>query len=91
MRVVDIARGSARSKGEDGPAGPQGQGVMHLVGHAAPVYGLDFSPDARLLYSASGDGTVRLWSTELNANLVAYRCACRPPPNSLLLQDNNYG
>ena len=45
-----------------------------LRGHSRPVYGLDFSPDSSLLLSASGDGTVRLWSTDLFANLVAYRC-----------------
>lgn len=44
-----------------------------LRGHSRPVYGLDFSLDSRLLLSASGDGTMRLWSTDLFANLVAYR------------------
>ena len=50
------------------------QGSTILRGHSRPVYGLDFSLDERLLLSASGDGTVRLWGTEIGANLVAYRC-----------------
>ena len=46
-----------------------------LWGHSAAVNAVDFSPDLRLLFSASVDGTVRLWSLGLAANLVAYRCA----------------
>lgn len=53
--------------------GPYTEGGAILRGHSRPVYGLDFSLDERLLLSASGDGTVRLWSTEIGANLVAYR------------------
>ena len=52
---------------------PYAEGGAILRGHSRPVYGLDFSLDERLLLSASGDGTVRLWSTEIGANLVAYR------------------
>lgn len=60
---------------EDGAAAesPYAEGSAILRGHSRPVYGLDFSLDERLLLSASGDGTVRLWSTEVGANLVAYR------------------
>ena len=55
-----------------------------LRGHSRAVYGVDVSPDAQLLLSASGDGTVRLWSAELAAALVAYRWGpagvARPAP-----------
>lgn len=55
------------------PAGP-GPSSACLRGHTGAVYGVDFTPDQQLLLSASADGTVRLWSTELAANLAAYRC-----------------
>ena len=57
-----------------------------LWGHSAAVNAVDFSPDLRLLFSASGDGTVRLWSLGLAANLVAYRCAATALPDNLVAQ-----
>jgi transcription initiation factor TFIID subunit 5 len=53
--------------------------MRKLIGHSAPVYGLSFSPSAgsaappRHLLSASGDGTVRLWSMDTYSALVAYK------------------
>jgi WD40 repeat protein len=43
-----------------------------MWGHNGPVYGLDFSWDSRLLYSCGADGTVRMWPTEFQANLVVW-------------------
>lgn len=50
-----------------------------LIGHSAPVYGVDFDPvggsgsSPRHLLSCSADGTARLWSLDTYAALVAYR------------------
>ena len=38
---------------------PPERGMSHLHGHTAPVYSVDFSHDQRMLFSGSGDGTVR--------------------------------
>jgi transcription initiation factor TFIID subunit 5 len=48
-------------------------GVQTMHGHSDAVYGLSYSPDRRYMLSASGDGTVRFWSTALAANLAVYR------------------
>ncbi|KAK9828987.1 hypothetical protein WJX72_003246 [[Myrmecia] bisecta] len=70
VRIYDVERAaSSRLKG----GGSNGSDVTYLRGHSAAVYGLDYSTDHQLLYSGSADGTVRLWSTEIGANLAAYR------------------
>ena len=38
-----------------------GQLVAHLEGHTSRVKGLALSPDNKLLFSASSDGTIRAW------------------------------
>ncbi|XP_062097373.1 transcription initiation factor TFIID subunit 5-like isoform X2 [Humulus lupulus] len=42
-------------------------------GHSGPVYSASFSPMGDCILSSSADSTIRLWSTELNANLVCYK------------------
>ncbi|XP_062084415.1 transcription initiation factor TFIID subunit 5-like isoform X2 [Humulus lupulus] len=42
-------------------------------GHSGPVYSASFSPMGDFILSSSADSTIRLWSTELNANLVCYK------------------
>jgi WD40 repeat protein len=38
-----------------------GEQLRVLTGHADPVWGLDITPDNKLIVSSSTDGTVRLW------------------------------
>jgi len=62
----------------DGTAGrpPLPPPVTILRGHAGPVYGVDFlgaPPGAPVALSASGDGTLRAWSTDARAALAVYR------------------
>lgn len=42
-------------------------------GHSGPVYASTFSPFGDFILSSSADSTIRLWSTNLNANLVCYK------------------
>ncbi|KAL3137829.1 hypothetical protein ABBQ38_005084 [Trebouxia sp. C0009 RCD-2024] len=71
VRIYDLEKmAAARTQAQDEAAGST---VSLLWGHSAAVYGLDYTPDQQLLFTSSADGTVRLWSTELAVNLVAYR------------------
>ena len=71
VRIYDLEKmAAAGTQAQDEAAG---SGVSLLWGHSAAVYGLDYTPDHQLLFTTSADGTVRLWSTELAVNLVAYR------------------
>ena len=78
MRVCNLAaRTAARSDpeapGTEGAGSAPAPATTVLWGHSGPVYGADLSDDGRCMLTASYDGTVRLWSTELWANLAAYR------------------
>lgn len=62
-----------------------GLAMRKLIGHTAPVYSMSYDPiygsaqKPSTLLSASGDGTVRLWSLDTYTNLVAYRGHNRDP------------
>ncbi|KAK2078120.1 hypothetical protein QBZ16_003988 [Prototheca wickerhamii] len=77
-----FADGSVRLHELD--AGADRPAAVTLRGHEAGVYGVSVSPDARLVVSASGDGTARLWSRELAQGLVVWRAA---GPGALPLWD----
>ncbi|KAK9947196.1 hypothetical protein M0R45_012630 [Rubus argutus] len=42
-------------------------------GHSGPVYSATFNPLGDFILSSAADSTIRLWSTNLNANLVCYK------------------
>lgn len=44
-----------------------------LVGHSGPVYSCKFSPDNQFLFSASQDGTIRMWSLYTFSSIVVYK------------------
>ena len=56
----------------------EGECVKYLWGHTGPVYGLSFTCDKRLLYSCGFDGTVRMWVTDMGANVVVWRSHMLP-------------
>ena len=59
IRLYALDRGSNTDADmNDGRSGasPSAPGVTHLLGHSAAVYGVDYSSDGQLLFSASGDG-----------------------------------
>eukprot|EP00878_Enallax_costatus_P005372 GHUV01005641.1.p1 GENE.GHUV01005641.1~~GHUV01005641.1.p1 ORF type:complete len:497 (+),score=116.83 GHUV01005641.1:382-1872(+) len=47
--------------------------TFNLVGHSSTVNAICYSADQQLLFSASSDATVRLWSTELRKGIAALR------------------
>ncbi|KAJ8461763.1 hypothetical protein OPV22_034689 [Ensete ventricosum] len=52
----------------------EGEGSYTLFhGHSGPIHSATFSPLGDFLLSSSSDSTIRLWSTNLNANLVCYK------------------
>ncbi|RKP00540.1 hypothetical protein CXG81DRAFT_13128 [Caulochytrium protostelioides] len=65
--------GAAAAASVGSGSGAHGESDMvRLVGHAGPVYGMDFSSNNRFLLSA-GEDAVRLWSTDTHTNVVAYK------------------
>lgn len=44
-----------------------------LIGHSGPVYACRFTPDNQFLFSASQDGTVRMWSLCTFSSIAVYK------------------
>jgi WD40 repeat protein len=51
----------------------KGDEVFALVGHTGEVNGVAFSGDGKLLYSGSGDWTVRAWNAETGQEVLTFR------------------
>eukprot|EP00871_Galdieria_phlegrea_P004153 jgi/Galph1/4739/GphlegSOOS_G3319.1 len=48
-------------------------GGKPLIGHSGSIYSLSFSPCGRFFLSSSKDGSIRLWSTKMERDLVVYK------------------
>lgn len=57
---------------EDEPA-PSSVSSCALYGHTDSVMAIDIAPGCEMVLSGSVDGTVRLWSPELQTGLVSFR------------------
>lgn len=44
-----------------------GESIMELAGHAGGIYGLAFSSDGKILYSGSGDKSIKIWQLKPSA------------------------
>ncbi|THU61948.1 hypothetical protein C4D60_Mb07t28620 [Musa balbisiana] len=81
LKVWDMSKiGQSAKPGENDSIpsehflGTEGEGSFTLFhGHSGPIYSATFSPLGDFLLSSSSDSTIRLWSTNLNANLVCYK------------------
>jgi transcription initiation factor TFIID subunit 5 len=69
LRIWDAKASGTASRGSGG----FGNQAHRLVGHSGPVYSVDWTSCGRFVLSGSEDGTVRLWSTVTQTDLVAYR------------------
>jgi WD40 repeat protein len=47
--------------------------IAALHGHSKTVFGVDYSPDGRLIASGSDDSTLRLWNAQ-NGEELAVLC-----------------
>jgi WD40 repeat protein len=49
-----------------------GEELMQYFGHSSAVYSISFSPDEKLMFTAAGDGTVRIFDIETGVELLVY-------------------
>ena len=63
---------------KDDPSARRSGASAVLRGHRKPVYCLSWFPEDSMLLSGSGDGTVRLWSELMAANVAVFRTSGVP-------------
>ena len=54
------------------PPAETGQSLRTLEGHSSDVYGCAFSLDGKLIVSASGDRTLKVWDSETGQTLATF-------------------
>ncbi|PRQ26897.1 putative transcription factor WD40-like family [Rosa chinensis] len=73
--VGSILQGENGTASSEQVAGSNGRKRPYTLfqGHSGPVYSATFNPLSDFILSSSADSTIRLWSTNLNSNLVCYK------------------
>lgn len=56
---------------------PEGEPITSLSGHSRYITGLAFSPDSKILASASADSTIQLWDMATNQSIRVLRLPSR--------------